>query len=166
METQQASALTGDSLARRVQSHVREALNIFSNEGDIRNLSQLGITTNHVDGTLTLDDKKLSAALKDNLGDVTKLLTGEQGLSQRMVSTTTQYLEKDGFIDNVNASINANIKQLGDQMIRAQERIDLKMDNYRRQFTQLDVMVNQMNGISSYLTQQLSMLANMNNNQS
>ena len=166
VENQQASALTGDSLARRVQSHTREALNVFADSGTLRNLSQLGITTDPANGNLKIDDDKLNAALQDNLPELTKLLSGENGLSQRMVSTTTQYLEKDGFIDNINLSIENNIKQLDEQMLRAQERIDLKMDNYRRQFTQLDVMVNQMNGISSYLTQQLSMLSNLNNNNS
>src|SRR5690606_5778276 len=166
VENQQASALTGDSLARRVQSHTRVALNVFADSGTLRNLSQLGITTDPANGNLKIDDDKLNAALQDNLPELTKLLSGENGLSQRMVSTTTQYLEKDGFIDNINLSIENNIKQLDEQMLRAQERIDLKMDNYRRQFTQLDVMINQMNGISSYLTQQLSMLSNLNNNNS
>lgn len=166
VEAKQASALTGDALTRRVQSQVRDALNVFSESGTIRNLSQLGITTNPSDGTLSIDDKKLEAALKDNLVDVTQLLSGENGLSNRIVQTTTLYLEKDGFIDNVNESINKNIQQLADQMIRAEERVDQKMENYRRQFSQLDVMVSQMNGISSYLTQQLSMLANMNSNKS
>ncbi|MCQ9616016.1 flagellar filament capping protein FliD [Paenalcaligenes niemegkensis] len=166
VEAQQASALTGDSLTRRIQSQVRDSLNVFSEEGNLRNLSQLGITTDPIDGKLLIDDTKLEAALKDDLVDVTKLLTGDNGLSKRVMDVTEPYLDKDGFIDNVNESINENIKQLASQMIRAEERIDIKMENYRRQFSQLDVMVNQMNGISSYLTQQLSMLSNMNNSNS
>lgn len=36
------------------------------------------------------------------------------------------------------------------------------MESYRRQFTALDTMMAQMNSVSSYLTQQLSMLSNLN----
>ena len=46
----------------------------------------------------------------------------------------------------------------------ADQRIENKMEAYRKQFVQLDVMINRMQGTSNYLSQQLSMLGNMNSN--
>lgn len=162
VEAQKGSALVGDSLARRVQSQVRDTLNVFAADGDIRSLSQMGITTNPTTGELKIDDKKLDAALKDNLTDVTKLLAGpESGLSKRVADMTDNFLRKDGYFDIANDSINKNITQINRQYEAAQDRIDAKMENYRRQFSGLDRLVSEMNGISSYLTTQLDMLANL-----
>src|SRR3546814_20722444 len=50
VDAQKGSALTGDSLARQVQSQIRSALNVAESSGAIRTLSQMGITTNPTDG--------------------------------------------------------------------------------------------------------------------
>src|SRR5690606_26339910 len=76
VESETQSALTGDSLARNVQSRIRSALNVAESSGTIANLAQMGIATNPNDGTLTVDSTKLNNALKDNMVDVQKLFTG------------------------------------------------------------------------------------------
>lgn len=152
------SALTGDSLARNVQSQIRGALNVAESSGAIANLSQMGITTNPNDGLLVVDSTKLNNALKDNMVDVQKLFTGENGLSARLGAAADSYIKTGGVISNATDSINRTIKDLQKQYDATSDRIDMKMENYRKQFAQLDVMMSQMNSISTYLTQQLSML--------
>lgn len=163
VENEKSSALTGDSLVRRVETQMRSALNGAEGSGAIRTLADLGIKTDFKTGKLEIDDKKLTAAVKDNLADVTGFLSGENGLGKKMDGAANEFIKSGGLISNATDGIDRNIKDLKKQYEATSERIDNKMENYRKQFSQLDVMVNQMNGVSNYLTQQLSMLANMNN---
>ncbi|MBP6020044.1 MAG: flagellar filament capping protein FliD [Burkholderiaceae bacterium] len=161
VENQTGSALTGDNLARNAQNQVRQALNSAVSDGAISTLSQLGITTDPKDGTLKIDEKKLEEALKTNMVDVQKLFTGELGLSANLAKVADNFTRSDGLIKNAEDGTNRTISQLDKQFLATTERIDAKMEAYRKQFSGLDVMMSQMNGISNYLTQQLSMLGNI-----
>lgn len=163
IENQRSSALTGDNLARRLQSDVRNALNSVAPEGDLRSLSQLGITTNVTSGLLEVDDAKLSEALKSNMTDVQNLFAATDGLASRLTSVTDMFNRSGGLIGTTTEGINRSITDLQKQYDVTVDRIDAKMENYRRQFTSLDSLVAQMNSVSSYLTQQLSMLGNLGN---
>jgi len=162
VEAQQGSALTGDTLARRAQAQSRDALNGYLSEGTLRTLSQMGITTNPSSGLLETDNDKLAAAVKDHLGDVRQLLAGENGLAKRFTQMTGSFLGGSGYIQTAKDGTDRNIKDLQKQYDDTSTRIDAKMENYRRQFTALDSMMAQMSSVSSYLTQQLSMLGNLN----
>jgi len=161
VDSQTGSALTGDSLARQVQSQVRDALNVAGTSGAIRTLSQMGITTNPSDGVLKVDADKLAKALKDNMADVQALFSGETGISKKMAAVADTFVKSGGLISSATESMKTSLKDLEKQYAAASDRIDQKMENYRQQFTRLDTMVAQMNSVSSYLTQQLSMLANI-----
>lgn len=160
--SEKSSALTGDSLVRRVESHVRTALGSAEGSGDIYSLADLGIKTDYKTGKLEIDDTKLTEAVRDNLGAVTEFLSGENGVGKKIDATVNEYIKSNGLIQNATDSLDRTIKDIQSQYQATTERIENKMENYRRQFTQLDVMMNQMSGASNYLTQQLSMLANMN----
>lgn len=164
IENQTSSALAGDSLARRIQSDVRNAINVATTEGNVRSLAQLGITTNVNDGSLEVDEAKLAAALKDNMPDVQALLSGATGLSGRLGDVVETFNRSGGLISSTTDSITKNISDLQRQYDVTADRIDLKMENYRRQFSALDSFVAQMNSVSSYLSQQLSMLGNNGKN--
>src|SRR5690606_34947143 len=161
VEAQKSSALTGDSLARKVQNQVREALNTADSSGVFKTLSQIGITTNPKDGTLVVSNDKLNAALKDNMADVQKLFAGENGIAARMSAIADTFVKSDGIIKLATDSISDTIKDLDKQFEATSIRIDAKMETYRQQFTRLDTMMAQMGSVSSYLTQQLSMLGNI-----
>ncbi|MBF6617775.1 MAG: flagellar filament capping protein FliD [Candidimonas sp.] len=161
VSNQTSAALTGDSLARSVQSQIRDALNAANSSGAMGSLSQMGITTDPKTGTLKVDNLKLDAALKDNMPDVQKFFASETGLSKRIGAVADNFVKTDGLIGTATTSMTNSLKNLEDQYDTALGRIDAKMEAYRRQFTQLDVMMAQMNSVSSYLTQQLSMLGNI-----
>lgn len=165
VENQRSSALTGDSLARRVQSDVRNSLSVVAPDSVIHSLAQLGITTNVTTGHLDIDDAKLTEALKDNMGDVRNLLAGTDGLGSRMITVADRFNSSGGLIGNTTEGINKSITDLQRQYDVTAERIDAKMEAYRRQFTALDSLVAQMSSVSSYLTQQLSMLGNLGKDQ-
>lgn len=159
---EKSSALTGDSLVRRVESQMRGALNSASSVGDIHTLADLGIKSDYKTGKLEINEEKLTEAVRDHLGDVTEFLSGANGVGKNVDKAANEYIKSNGFIQNATDGLNRTIKDLEKQYQATSDRIENKMENYRRQFSQLDVMMNQMSGISNYLTQQLSMLGNMN----
>jgi flagellar hook-associated protein 2 len=161
-DTNKGSALTGDSLTRNVQNQIRNALNVADSTGAIRSLSQMGITTDPKDGTLKVDSTKLATALKDNMVDVQSLFAGENGISKKLGAAADGFIKSDGLISSATESMTTNLKDLNKQYGIAFDRIDAKMATYRKQFSAMDAMVAQMNSVSSYLTQQLSMLGNLN----
>ena len=162
IDTQSSSALTGDSLARRAQTQVRDTLNVSSSSGAIRSLAQLGITTDPNTSLLSVNAETLKSALTSHLSDAQELFAGQNGLASRLATVADSFLRSDGLLSSATDGATRNIQDLKDQYDATSARIDAKMENYRRQFTALDSMVAQMNSISTYLTQQLSMLGNLN----
>ncbi len=163
VEKETQSALTGDSLTRNIQNRIRDTLNVSESSGTIRTLAQLGITTNPNDGMLEVNSSKLSAALADNVADVQKLFAGENGISAKLGEVTNDFIKSGGLISDATSSIETMRKSLQKQYDSTSTRIDERMEVYRKQFTALDSMVSQMNSLSSYLTQQLSMLGSGSN---
>lgn len=161
-----SSVLTGDSAARTIQSRLREVLYTTLPDGEVRTLAQLGISTNPTTGALSVDTEKLNAALKDNLDDVTRLFTGENGMAAKLTAATDSILrDTDGILSSATDRVNRTISDLDTQYENTSVRIDATMERYRQQFIALDSMVAQMSSTSAYLTQQLSMLNNMNSQQ-
>lgn len=70
-ETRQASALTGDSTARAIQTNIRKLLgvNVPGAAGSFTNLSEIGVSF-QTDGTLSVDSSKLQKAITDNVDGI------------------------------------------------------------------------------------------------
>jgi flagellar hook-associated protein 2 len=162
-DTNKGSVLSGDSLARKVQNEVRDVLNQSLSSGNVRTLNQLGITTNPEDGSLVIDDDKLAAAIHDHPGDVEKFLGGATGIGKTMDTLTSNMLATGGLISSASDGMNQTLDDLTAQYQQTSDRIDARMETYRKQFTSLDTLVAQMNSVSSYLTQQLSHLGTQSN---
>ena len=67
-------------------------------------------------------------------------------------------ISRNGLLVNASAGATRTLKDLDRQYATAKDRTDAQIESYRKQFTQMDVLVSQMNSTSSYLTQQLSKL--------
>ena len=157
--------LRPDSMARDSQNAMRDAtLGYVPNGGEIRSMVGLGINVDPKTGDLQLDEKKLNEVLKTNMADVKNMFIGEQGVAARVHAAADEFIKKGGRIDNAQEGAEKVGKKLQDQFDVADQRIENKIEAYRKQFVQLDVMINRMQGTSNYLSQQLSMLGNMNSN--
>jgi len=159
-DTKQGSALSGDTLARRVQSQMRASLNAVT-DGKLGSLSRMGISTNPGTGELTVDDGKLKAAIENNLDDVMALFGGETGIAGRVARASDDFLGASGVFATSDASIKKTLKSLETEYASTERRIDDKIAAYRAQFVALDRSVAQMSSVSSYLSTQLSMLNNL-----
>ena len=89
-ETKKAGALQGDPTAQSVQSQLRRMLGseITGLSGNLKNLGQVGISFAK-DGTLNLDESKLTKAMESNFADIAGLFTAIGTASDPNVSFTS-----------------------------------------------------------------------------
>lgn len=159
-KTKKGGALLGDSTLRNLLSRVRQGV-IASQSGgqdDLKVLSSIGIALQK-DGTLAVDSAKLDKALSANLEGVAKLFTGADGKSGfgNQISAIAEDLTGEkGALKAATDGINTTLKQLSDQYDAMSLRVDSTVERYRKQFTNLDVMISSMNNTMTYLTQQFA----------
>jgi len=156
--TRKAAALQGDSVIRGIQAQLRNIMgSSVATGGTLTTLSQIGLSPQK-DGSLTVDSTKLAAALDNNFGDFSALLSAPQGYAynfNQFVSTTLGF---DGAFTGRTEGLTNSIRDLGKQRDAINTRLVTVEARYRRQFAALDGMLSSMNQTSSYLTQQLSKL--------
>jgi flagellar hook-associated protein 2 len=162
-DTNTAAALVGDSTLRNLQTRIRQALTTPQAGGanDMKVLTEIGVAFQK-DGTLAVDSDKLDKALANNLKGVANLFSSATG------STAGYGKQIDALVTDLNTGalkvasdgVTSTIKQLDDQYDAMQLRVDATVDRYRKQFNQLDVLINSMNNTKSYLTQQFEAMSN------
>ncbi|MCY1212735.1 Flagellar hook-associated protein 2 [compost metagenome] len=157
-----SAALTGDGTLRSIQSSLRSMLGgaMDDGKGGSITLIDIGITFNK-DGTMALDSTKLTKALNDNLGGVTAMFsstTGNGGIGKQVNDYVDGLTKTNGALKTAQDGITKTLKELEDDYDRVQDRVNATIDRYKAQFTQLDMVVAQMNRTSSYLTQQFDAL--------
>jgi len=87
--TQQGATLQGDATVRNLQGKLRSVLNTAATgSGSLNSLSQIGITFQR-DGTLALDNTKLSAVIQSNFSDVAGLFAATGKTSDSLVTYNT-----------------------------------------------------------------------------
>lgn len=159
-ETGVAGELLGDSTVRTVESRLRSALTGGVEGGELSTLSQLGISLQR-DGTLKTDDAKLSGLVANNPQALSAFFAGAEtkgGLAGKLETSIEQMLGSNGVIKGATTGAENQVKSLDTRFARMEKSIDATIARYRSQFSQLDVMVSQMNSMSSYLTQQFDAL--------
>lgn len=165
VDNQKASDLTGDSVARSVQTRMQGALSGAIDTATGTTFASIGITTDPTTGKLKIDSTKLDKALADNMGGVKSLMTGATGVGTRVATTADTFTRTGGIFSTTTAGLNKTLDDMTKEYNTTAARISQRMDTYRTQFTQLDSMVSQMNSLSSYLTQQLTALNGTKNSQ-
>src|SRR5690606_38633040 len=98
------------------------------------------------------------------LGDY-GVVTFSQGLMTTLDDLLGEFLDGDGSLD----AATVGIKREQKAMDEAQARLDARMEQVRKrfmaQFTAMDILVAQINSMSSFLSSQLSSLSDMLNTQ-
>lgn len=156
-EAQTAGALNGDASTRTAQQQLRQLMTSSFDAGSFDALSDLGISM-ATTGGLTVDSEKLSDALADDFASVEKLFSDpDKGLALRADAMLDPYLEDtsggEGILDTRIDSLNNKIKGYDLEWSRLDDRMARVEEQYRRQFNSLDAIVNQYNGIASFLAQ-------------
>ena len=153
--TTAAPALAGDGTVRQMLDQLRGIFMTPATGGTMAYLSQVGIST-QADGTLKLDSSKLSSALADNFSDVTNLLSSATGFATRLDEWATSVTKTGGLIDSRTQSLNTSIKGYNDQISKLEARMTVLQKQYTTTYSNLNMMLSNMNATSAYLTQQFS----------
>ncbi|MCC8381484.1 flagellar filament capping protein FliD [Xenorhabdus sp. PB30.3] len=151
-------ALLGDGTLKNIQNQLRHQLFAAQNVADIATLNKLGIKQK-LDGTLEINKDKLEKNLKEKPANVKAFFMGD-GEKTGFATQTYNLLKKtldshEGTIATATEGINKSLKTLEKQVERTNDTIDATMERYKRQFTELDKLMNSLNNTSSSLFQLL-----------
>lgn len=155
-----AGKLLGDSTVRTIESRLRSVLTGGVAGGELSTLNQLGITLQR-DGTLKLDDDKLSDLVAETPNALSDFFAGKDessGMAGQLTTTLDSLLGDNGTVKGAISGAENRVKSLDERYERMEKTIESTISRYRTQFSQLDIMVAQMNSTSSYLTQQFDAL--------
>jgi len=150
-------ALVGDVTARGLVSGLRSELVKMAGGDGIQALAQLGITTQK-DGTLKIDDTKLTAALDSNFEQVSEYLAGDNGLMGRLEANVNNYLKSDGVLDQRTKALQSTLSNIDDQREALDMRIAKVQDRLVAQYTAMDQLVSRLQKTSESLANQLASL--------
>jgi len=163
--TKAAGPLVGDSTLRDFMSALRREVSApLSGQSSFGALSDLGVSF-ALDGTLTLDTAKLTAALDTRFDDVGKAFAaGQEGLAVRLDALLDTYVDTGGLIEARSKGLQESISDIGKAREALAERLTRVEERLRRQFSSLDILVAQLRNTGNYLTSQLASLSGGSNN--
>ncbi|MET0497557.1 MAG: flagellar filament capping protein FliD [Steroidobacteraceae bacterium] len=159
--TQTAGAMLGDSMLTSIDEQVRRALSTAVPEGGkYQTLASLGITT-QADGSLAIDEAKLTKALDNDFDGVAKLFGSEKGIAATLYKQVDDRLAATGGLQSRSETLVKSQKTLADRKADVDARMLVVQKQYVKQFTALDTLLSSLSTTSSFLTQQLDSLANL-----
>lgn len=149
--------LLGDATLRGIKATISTALNT-QQTGDFTIMSQFGIKLTP-EGTLQIDDDKLTESLTKNPDGITSFFTGTDGFATRMDKALSNILATDGALDTATKGLTKANTSLDDQSARMSESIAATVERYRTQFAAMDSLVASGKSTMSYLSEQFSLMS-------
>lgn len=161
-ETKVAGSLSGISTFRTMTSQLNQTMltSISGLGGAYDNLTDLGLSFDR-DGTATMDETVLDAALESNPEDVQLLLVGDTTAGIDGVATLLNEQLRDitkstlGVIANEKERVDQTIQRLDDQIESMTIRLNSKYDLLTKQFVQLDTLLSSFQKQGDFLSAQI-----------
>ncbi len=148
-----AGPLLGDSMAQTLKGGLAGIVAGGAAVGGKNySLLSLGIKLQG-DGTLTIDDDKFKAAVKNGDASLKALFNPDTGVAARLDKAITPYAQSSGLIDKRTDAINKDLDGIKKQQDSLQLRITALTKQYNAQFTALNSLMATMNSNQAYLTQ-------------
>jgi len=160
--TKKAGPLLGDALLRGIETDIRSKLTgaVSGLTGNYQSLASIGVSTNK-DGSMALDSAKLTKALGTDFDGVAKLFGSENGVAARLSASLTDRLTDKADIALRTKALNTKSLSLQKDSANLETRMVEVTRRYNQQFNALDSLLSNMQQQSSFLTQQLSQIANI-----
>jgi len=157
--TSPATELSGDGTLRLMMSQLQGVFNTPATPasgGSLTYLAQIGIAFQS-DGSLKVDSNMLNNAMSSNFSDVTNLFSSATGFATTLNTWAQSVLSPgNGLIPNATKNINTSITTYTDQINQMQARNTVLQAQYLQQYTNLNMLLSNMNSTSTYLSQQFS----------
>lgn len=150
-----AAALVGDATARGLTTTIRSELSTMQGTGAVKALADLGITTQK-DGTLAIDDTKLSKMVSSNFSDLPGFFTGDQGLAARLKGKLDPYTMANGILEQRSTSLSSTLKSVDAQTATLNTRMTALSDRLYKQYNAMDQLYSSLSTTASSLSQQLA----------
>lgn len=156
--------LSGDSSLMRLHSSLRNFVTSSLSNGntDIKDISQLGVTTIDRFGQLKFDSTKLTEALKKDTQKVMNFFISkdnenkEIGFAPRLKTYIDSFISSnDGIIKGKTESFDKTLKDLNKQIDNFNLRMEKKEAYYIKMFTALDVALMKAESQTSWLQGQI-----------
>lgn len=145
------------SVKRRLQDMLIEGV---SGSGSLHRLTEIGISTNKDDGTISLNSTKIDKLISGDLQGLENLFLGEDG-AEGINDIFLNYLNgltdsTDGLYAARKKSTDSAIKGIERNIGNMELRLEKREASIRAQFESLELLMSSMNATSTYLTQQIS----------
>jgi flagellar hook-associated protein 2 len=163
-DTKRQGALAGDAALRGIIGRLRSELSAAGGIGaGLKFISDIGIKFEK-DGSLTIDDAKLSNALETDPTGVSNLFALVQnGIGKRVPDGVDDFISSvDGALTFRGKGIQANIDRIDKKVAREQERIAALQDRLTQQFSNLEKLVGQLKSQNDFLVQRLTSISQNN----
>lgn len=159
IETQEAGLLTGDFAARTIETQLRRSISsvVESATGNFSSLASIGITTQR-DGSLELDQTKLDKALNSNFDDVANLLASDDGVVKILDEKIEGFIQSDGVLKSRNETFLTQLKNIDEQRVKLEARVESFEERIRKQYTNMDILVSQLQSTGDFVAQQLDII--------
>lgn len=161
--TKTAGTLQGDSTAVALQRQLRNLVTGSSPASSVYStLNSVGVAM-QADGTLKIDDAKLTTALNSNLGEVRRLFSAsntsdptQNGVATRLRLFADQVLATEGALTTKTAGLNTSLTLNRKRQDELTDRLALTESRLRAQYTTLDTNMAKMSALNSYITNQVA----------
>ena len=160
------NTLHGDSAAVAIRSQMRQLLGVTSAASTtFTRLSEVGFDVQR-DGSIRLNETKIASALANPtearklFGNVDTLVPANNGIATQIRSMADRLLGSDGTIITRSEGLRKRIDLNQDRQDALEGRIAQVEKRLRAQYTALDRQMAQLNSLSGYITQQLTVFNN------
>lgn len=168
--TKTGGPLQGDSSAVGIQRQMRLLAGSSSAASTtFSRLSDIGLSTG-ADGQMVVSASKLDNALanpaefKKLMSNADTLDTSKVGIARAFRNFGDAFLKFDGPLTTRSEGLRSRLDQNQDQQERLNQRIAQTEKRLRAQYSALDTTLGRLNGLSSYVTQQVAQFNNNNSN--
>jgi flagellar hook-associated protein 2 len=162
--TNSAGPLAADSGARMVQTDLLSAVTYTGTS--FNTLAQLGVSMNN-DGTLSVDDAKLSSAVNSDFAGVQNFFHSVTGTG----FATSLKAQLDSFTDSTEGAFSIELKGMSDEQKSFQDQIDnyeiylaTQKNLLTQQYTQVDLALRQLPLLQQQINSELNFSGNSNSN--
>ncbi|HVO63144.1 MAG TPA: flagellar filament capping protein FliD [Terriglobales bacterium] len=133
----------------------------ISDNGGITGLASIGVNMQD-DGTLTVDDTKLSAVLGNHLSQVQNFFQSLKpaGFASNFAADLTQMTSSAGLIKSDLAQIAQQQKALADQISQLEDQLAVKQTRLIAQYSQVNAALQMFPMLMEQISGQLSVLSN------
>lgn len=151
-----AGALQGDRTAVSLQSRLRGLMQQASPASTaFARLSDLGLQMQR-DGSITVNDAALDAALANPSEVARAFSTLETGFGTRFKALSDGIVGTDGLLTSRAAGLRESIARNDKDQQRQEDRVKRVQERITRQYSALDKSLNQLTGLGSFVQQQIT----------